>query len=332
MAHVSVVAEPAVLGVTDRGRGGVAVAVAGFVLRRVGLLLVLLTLVFCAVSVLPGDAARAALDRGASPETVAAKRHELGLDRPLPQRFWSWLSGLVTGDFGATAHGRPIADLLAASAPQTLLLGGIAFAVTVFASMSCGMWWATKPDGWAARILQPATAMVVALPEFVVAAGLIAVFSFAAGWLPAVTVAGRSGFPASADMLVLPALALALPQTGWNTRVVRGALADAARAPHVEHAELEGLSPTRLMTRHIFPVALPAIAASYATTVGMLLGGALVVESLFNYPGLGALLAGSVADRDTGLAAATAAAAGVIIMCVLLTADGLRAWAMRGRR
>ncbi|MBF6171228.1 ABC transporter permease [Nocardia blacklockiae] len=296
------------------------------------MLLVLLALVFCAVSLLPGDAARAALDRGASPETVAAKRHELGLDKPLPQRFWSWLSGLVTGDFGSTAHGRPIADLLAASAPQTLLLGGIAFAITVSASLACGMWWAVRPSGWAARVLQPATAMVVALPEFVVAAGLIAVFSFAAGWLPAVTVAGRSGFPAHPDMLVLPALALALPQTGWNTRVIRGALADAARLPHVEHAELEGLSPLRLMSRHVLPVALPAIAASYATTVGMLLGGALVVESLFNYPGLGALLAGSVADRDTALAAATAAAAGLTIMCVLLIADGLRAWSMRGRR
>ncbi|RDI52803.1 ABC transporter permease [Nocardia mexicana] len=318
---------------TDAGRrGGVWVAAAGLVLRRLALLFALLTLVFAAISLLPGDASRAALDRGATPEAVAAKRHELGLDRPLPQRFWSWLSGVVTGDFGTTVHGRSIADLLVSSAPQTLLLGGLAFALTVIASIGLGMWWAARPSGWVARVLQPATAMVVALPEFVVAAVLIMIFSFVAGWLPAVTVAGRSGFPATADMLVLPVLALAVPQTGWNTRVIRGALADAARAPHVENAELEGISPRQLMVRHVFPVALPAIAASYATTVGMLLGGALVVESLFNYPGLGALLAGSVADRDTALAAATAAVAGATIMCVLLAADGLRAWAMRGRR
>ncbi|WP_024800195.1 ABC transporter permease [Nocardia sp. BMG51109] len=313
-------------------RGRRWVPVAGLVLRRFALLLVLLMLVFAAISLLPGDAARAALGRDAAPETIAAKRHELGLDQPLPQRFWSWLSGLATGDFGTTVHGRSIADLLAGSAPQTLLLGGLAFALTVIASLGCGMWWAARPSGWAARVLQPATAMVVALPEFVVAAVLIMVFSFAAGWFPAVTVAGRSGFPADASMLVLPVLALAVPQTGWNTRVVRSALADAARAPHVENAELEGISPRHLMVRHVLPVALPAIAASYATTVGMLLGGALVVESLFNYPGLGALLAGSVADRDTALAAATAAVAGATILCVLLLADGLRGWAMRGRR
>ncbi len=301
-------------------------------LRRLVLLVALLALVFAVVSVLPGDAARAALDRGASPELVAAKRHELGLDRPLPQRFWSWLSGVFTGDFGSTVRGRPVADLLAAAAPQTLLLGGLALLLTVAASLGLGMRWAARPSGWLARVLQPSTAMVVALPEFVVAAVLIMVFSFAIGWLPAVTVAGRSGFPARPDMLVLPVLALAIPHIGWNTRVVRGALADAWRAPHVEQAALEGLPQGQLLIRHILPVALPTVVASMATTVGMLFGGALVVESLFNYPGLGALLAGSIGDRDTALTAATAAVAGVAIMLMLLVSDGIRAWAVRGRR
>ncbi|MBF6330714.1 ABC transporter permease [Nocardia transvalensis] len=301
-------------------------------LRRLALLVVLLALVFAVVSVLPGDAARASLDRTASPELLAAKRHELGLDRPLPQRFWSWLSGLVTGDFGSTVRGRPVGDLLASAAPQTLLLGGLALVLTVAASLGLGIWWAARPSSWLARVLQPTTAMVVALPEFVVAAVLIMVFSFAAGWLPAVTVAGPSGFPARPDMLVLPVLALAIPHIGWNTRVIRGALADAGRAPHVEQAALEGLSRGQLMMRHILPVALPTVVASVATTVGMLFGGALVVESLFNYPGLGALLAGSIADRDTALTAATAAVAGVVIMAMLLFSDGVRAWAVRGRR
>ncbi|MGV9680156.1 ABC transporter permease [Nocardia sp. NPDC003482] len=307
-------------------------SVAALVLRRLALLLVLLTLVFVVVAVLPGDAARMALDRNASPELIAAKRHELGLDRPLPQRFWHWLTGVLTGDFGTTVRGRPVSDLLAAAAPQTLLLGGLALLLTVVAALGLGMCWAARPSGWLARILQPSTAMVVALPEFVVAALLITVFSFAIGLLPAVTVAGPSGFPARPDMLVLPVLALALPHIGWNTRVVRGALGDAGRAPHVEQAVLEGVSRRRLLIRHVLPVALPTIVASVATTVGMLFGGALVVESLFNYPGLGALLAGSISDRDTALTAATAAVAGTVIMAILLLSDGVRAWAVRGRR
>ncbi|WP_157554318.1 ABC transporter permease [Nocardia crassostreae] len=305
---------------------------AGLVARRLALLVTLLALVFAAVALLPGDAARAALGRDADPASLAAKRHELGLDRPLPVRFWDWISGVATGDFGTTASGRSVNDLLTAAAPATLLLGGIAFALTVVAALAAGMAWAARPSGLIARILQPVTTTVVALPEFVLAALLIGLFSLAAGWLPAVTVVDSSGYPADADMLILPVLALALPQIGWNARVIRSALADAARTPHVEYARLAGLPPVRIMLRHILPVALPTIAASFATTVGMLIGGALVVETLFNYPGLGALLAGSVGERDTAVAAAVTAITGTAIIGVLLLSDAIRTWSVHGIR
>ncbi|MGV9725469.1 ABC transporter permease [Nocardia beijingensis] len=305
---------------------------ARLLLRRVILLVTLLACVFVAVDLLPGDTARAVLGREATPEQIAAKEHELGLDRPLWVRFWNWISGVVTGDFGRTARGRPVDDLLADKFPPTLLLGGLALAVTVLASLALGAWWATRPGGVAARVLQPTTTTAVAVPEFVIATVLILVFALALGWLPAVTVTGRSGMPAGAQMLVLPVLALALPQIGWNTRVVRAALADAALAPHVESAVLDGVPGRAVLARHVLPFALPTIVASFATTVGMLLGGALVVETVFNYPGLGAVLAGSVADRDTSVVAAVVALSGVSIMVVLAVADGIRAWSLRGRR
>ncbi|WP_067809411.1 ABC transporter permease [Nocardia beijingensis] len=305
---------------------------ARLLLRRVILLVTLLACVFVAVDLLPGDTARAVLGREATPEQIAAKEHELGLDRPLWVRFWNWISGVVTGDFGRTARGRPVDDLLADKFPPTLLLGGLALAVTVLASLALGAWWATRPGGVAARVLQPTTTTAVAVPEFVIATVLILVFALALGWLPAVTVTGRSGMPAGAQMLVLPVLALALPQIGWNTRVVRAALADAALAPHVESAVLDGVPGRAVLARHVLPFALPTIVASFATTVGMLLGGALVVETVFNYPGLGAVLAGSVADRDTSVVAAVVALSGTSIMVVLAVADGIRAWSLRGRR
>lgn len=306
-------------------------AFARLLIRRVALLIALLATVFVAVDLLPGNSARAVLGREAGPDQIAAKEHELGLDRPLPVRFFEWISGVATGDFGRTARGRSINDLLADKFPPTLLLGGIAFLVTVLASLALGGWWAARRGSILSRMLQPTTTTAVAIPEFVVATLLILVFSLATGWLPAVTITGRSGFPASPDMLVLPVLALAIPQIGWNTRVVRAALLDAARAPHVESAVLDGLSPARVLTRQVFPFALPTVVASFATTVGMLLGGALVVETIFNYPGLGAVLAGSVADRDTSLIAAVVALTGVVIMVMLAVADGIRAWALRGR-
>ncbi|MFE7800491.1 ABC transporter permease [Nocardia sp. NPDC057440] len=307
------------------------ISLARLLLRRIALLIALLATVFVAIDLLPGNTARAVLGRDATPDRIAAKERELGLDRPLPVRFADWISGVATGDFGRTARGRSINELLADKFPPTLLLGGLALALTVAVSLLLGTWWAARDGGALRGTLQPASTVAAAVPEFVVATLLIMVFSLALGWLPAVTVTGRSGLPASPDMLVLPVLALAVPQTGWNTRVVRAALLDAARSPHVESALLDGLSTRTVLLRHTLPFALPTIVASFATTVGVLLGGSLVVETIFNYPGLGALLAGSVADRDTSLVAAVVALSGVVIMIMLAAADGIRAWSLRGR-
>ncbi|WP_327110132.1 ABC transporter permease [Nocardia sp. NBC_01730] len=308
------------------------ISFARLLVRRIVLLVTLLAAVFVAVDMLPGNTARAVLGREATPEQIAAKEHELGVDRPLAVRFWNWISGVAAGDFGRTARGRSVNELLVDKFPPTLLLGGTALAVTVLASLALGAWWAVRQGSASTRLLQPVTTMAVAVPEFVVATLLILVFALALGWLPAVTITGRSGFPSRPDMLVLPVLALAVPQIGWNTRVVRAALADAAQAPHVESVVLDGLSTRTVLARHVLPFALPTIVASFATTVGMLLGGSLVVETIFNYPGLGAVLAGSVGDRDTAVVAAVVALSGVVIMGMLAIADGIRAWSLRGSR
>ncbi|MEU4313435.1 ABC transporter permease [Nocardia sp. NPDC024068] len=307
-------------------------AVAGLVVRRLGLLLALLALVFVVVDLLPGNAARAVLGRDADADRIAAKEHELGLDRPLPVRFADWLGGVLTGDFGTTARGQSVNDLLAGKFPQTLLLASIAIAVTVVIALLAGMWWALRPAGIAARIIRPGSAFVIAVPEFVVATILVLVFSLWLDLLPAVTFTDRSGFPAGPQMLILPVVALAIPQAGWNLRVVRGALADAAAAPHVDNAILNGLPERTVLIRHVLPFALPTIATSFATSVGTLFGGALVVETIFNYPGMGAMIAGSVSDRDTALVAAVVTVTGTTILGGLLFADGIRLWANRGRR
>ncbi|MFI5501724.1 ABC transporter permease [Nocardia asteroides] len=302
------------------------------VLRRIALLVTLLAIVFVAVDLLPGSAASSALGRDADQAELAAKEHELGLDRALPVQFWHWLTGVLTGDFGQTARGNSIGTLLADKFPQTLLLGGIALLLTVVSSLALGCWWAVRPRAFGARLLQPASTVAVAVPEFVCGTLLILVFSLATGWLPAVTITDRSGFPAGPEMLVLPVLALAIPQIGWNSRVVRSALLDVGTAPHVENAVLEGLPARTILLRHMLPFAAPTIVAGYATSVGMLFGGALVVETLFNYPGVGAVLAGSVADRDTATVAAVVALTAIVIMVLLGVADLVRNLAAGGAR
>lgn len=301
-------------------------------LKRAALLALLLALVFCTVELLPGDAANATSERGESAADIEHRRRLLGLDRPVLERFWDWMSGLPAGDLGTSARGEPVTDLLSTAFPNTLLLGGLALLLTAVLSVTLGCWAALRPGGRADRAVSGTATAVLALPEFVVAVGLVLALSLWTGWLPAVTLTDLDGNPDSWTMLVLPALALTLPQTGWNVRIVRAALADEARAPHVETAVLDGLPPHRVLTHHVLPGALPTIAAGLATSTGMLLGGAVVVETIFNYPGIGAVLASAVTDRDSPVIAGVTALAGAVITAVLLLADLARDLMAGGRR
>ncbi|MCF6467046.1 ABC transporter permease [Nonomuraea sp. MG754425] len=302
------------------------------VLVRVSLLVALLALVFAAVELLPGDAATATAERGESAADLAARRHLLGLDQPLWTRFAAWMTALPTGDLGVSAHGRPVAEALADPFPNTLVLALSALALTVLASLALGCWAATRPGGPADRVVGHLATSAFALPEYIVAVALVLPLALWTGLLPAVTVTDGSGSPRSWTMLIMPVLALAIPQTGWNTRIVRGALADQAALPHVEAAVLDGLPARVVVLRHALPGAVPAIAAGIATSAGMLFGGAVVVETLFNHPGIGTLLAGAVSDRDTPLVAGVAACAGAVITLVLLASDLIRDAVVGGRR
>ncbi|MCX5197422.1 ABC transporter permease [Streptomyces sp. NBC_00249] len=296
------------------------------------MLVVLLAAVFAAVELLPGDAANASSERGDSAADVAARRHLLGLDRPVWERFADWMTALPTGDLGTSARGQKVTDLLADPLPHTLVLGGTAFALTVVASLALGCWAATRPGRLTDRIIGHTSTAAFAVPEFVVSVGLLLILSLWTGWLPAVTLTGADGSLADRTMLIMPVLALVVPQTGWNTRIVRGALADQARTPHVEAAHLDGLPAHRVVLRHALPGAIPAIATGIATSTGMLLGGAVVVETLFNYPGIGSVMAAAVSSRDTPLVAGVVVCAGAAISLVLLAADLIRARTLGGRQ
>ncbi|MFI6444228.1 ABC transporter permease [Kitasatospora sp. NPDC050543] len=297
-------------------------------LRRLGMLVLLLATVFAAIELLPGDAANTTSERGESAADMAARRTALGLDRPLAERFWDWMTGLPTGDLGTTAHGQPVTTVLAGPFPNTLLLGTLALVVSITGALALGCWATLRPGGRTDRTIATLCTAAFALPEFVISVALLLVLSLWTGWLPAVTLTGPDGAPASWDMLVLPLLALAIPQIGWNTRIVRGALADQAALPHVQAAILDGLPRRRILSHHMLPGALPAIAVGTATSAGMLLGGAVVVETLFNYPGIGAVLSGAISDRDTPLVAGVVAAGGAAISALLLLADLVREHAL----
>lgn len=309
----------------------VAIRVVKAFVRRACLLLVLLALVFAAVDLLPGNAARVALDADATDAQIEAKTRALGLDDPLPVRFYHWITGIFTGDLGTTTLGTPVGEVLGNRLPNTMMLALLALIVATILAIVFGALWVLRPNGLLAKVLSPVTMMVLALPEFVVAIFLVLIFSLWLEWLPAVTIANAAGVPEGWDMLILPVLSLALPAGAWNVRVVRSALIDAAGAPHVEAAVLDGYSKVHVLFRHVLPIAIPTISASISATTAMLFGGAIVVEAVFNYPGVGSLMAGSVSYRDTTLAATIVAVSAIAIMCVLFVADLMRSWSTRGR-
>ncbi|GAA2149128.1 ABC transporter permease [Glycomyces algeriensis] len=299
---------------------------------RAGLLLVVLAAVYAAADALPGDPVRLAMGPTASPADVEARRESLGLDRPLPARFADWLSGLVQGDLGTTVRGQPINDLLGDRLASTLLLTGLTFAFVLVVALAWAALWSARPRGRFGRTSAVGTSILVATPEFVLGTLLVLVFALVLGLLPATTVVGADGRLATPLMLVLPVLALGLPHAAWQTRVNRAAIAEAAAMPHVEQARLDGVPERRVVTRHVLPLAAPTIAASLATMVGTLLAGAVVVETLFNYPGAGQLVAGSLESRDTTLLVSLTALCGLVVVAALVIADAIRLWALRGRR
>lgn len=317
-------------GVTVRAVRTRATAAAGWpvlvrrLLGRLGLLAGVLAVVFAAVDLLPGSAAKGALGADATPEAVAAKNAELGLDVAWPIRFLRWSAGLLTGDLGVSVNGQSVGELVVAALPETLMIVGAALAITVPTSMALGAWWAVRARRPARRVVDGLTTASIAVPEFVVATLLIVVFALGLDMLPPVTTVTASGALQSADMRVLPVLALAIPQIGWNSRVVHAAVVDHLADPHVVQATLDGIGPRTIAVRHVLPLALPTIATSAATSTGMLVGGAVVVETVFNHPGIGNLLSSAVTAKDAVATTAIVGLTGVLIAVILTAADAVR--------
>jgi peptide/nickel transport system permease protein len=315
----------------ERLRSSRIALVAGLLLRRMALLVVLLAVTFFAIEILPTDAARATLDFEASPTELAARRRQLGLDQPAAVRFLRWMGGLATGDLGVSARGRQVWDVVGQPFQNTLVLGALTLVLTVLVALALGSVAVLRPGKHLDRGVRSVSTMILALPEFVVANALIVVFALGLHLLPSVTVTSSSGRPASPAMLVLPILALAVRQIGWNTRIVRSALAEQLPAPHVDSAIMDGLSRHRILIHYLLPGALPTIAAGVATSVGMVLGGVVAVETIFNFPGMGAVLVEAIRNRDAPLVAAVVALTGLAITVVLVASDLVRAWAL-GRK
>ena len=274
-----------------------------YALRRLislGLSLLVASLViFLVVEVAPGDPASFMLGINAQPDTVAALRAELGLDVPKWQRYASWLSGMLTGDFGTSyTYRTPVADMVADRLWISLPLALYALALSTLLAFPAGLFAASRRGRAGDMAVMGATQLGIAVPNFWFAMLLVLLFAINLGWFSAGGFPGWDNPALAIKALTLPAVALALPQAAILARVMRSALIDILSEDFMRTARAKGLSRGQALWRHGLRNALIPVLTIIGLQFSFLLAGAIIIEQVFFLPGLGRLIFQAISQRD----------------------------------
>ena len=256
-------------------------------------------LIFALAELLPGDPAAIALGETATPEAVQAMRHEMGLDRPLPERYGRWLLDAFTGDFGRSTTGKSVTDLISASAPPTLELAIVAFAFGNILGIVLGILAGIYRGGPIDVGIGVLTSLVIAIPSFVSGLLILLVFTVSVSWFPS---AGRVSLLADplegAKYLVLPTLALGSAVAAVVSRFTRQSIVDVLTNDFIRTARAKGLSGRAVVIRHALKPSMLPVVTIIGLQLGGLIGGSIVIEQVFTRPGMGRLLIGAVNSKD----------------------------------
>ncbi|WP_440964950.1 ABC transporter permease [Massilia sp. GER05] len=274
------------------------------VLNRVGVgvltLLAVSVVIFTITSLLPGDAAQAALGQEATPELVAALRAKLGLDLPAHVRYLHWLGGLLTGHPGvAMANGLPVTELIGGRLSNSLMLAAATTVVSVPLALALGILSAMYRGSLFDRVVSVATVWTVSVPEFLIATLAVLLFAVKLRWLSALSHTDDiATFGQFMRAYALPVMTLCCGIVAQMARMTRAAVIDQLNASYVEMARLKGVRPVRMVLSHALPNAIGPIANAVALSLSYLIGGVIIIESIFNYPGIASLMVDSVTMRD----------------------------------
>jgi peptide/nickel transport system permease protein len=297
------------------------------VANRLGLavltLLAVSVVVFTITSLLPGDAAQALLGQESTPEVLAALRQKFGLDQPAHLRYLHWLGGLLMGNPGnALANGLPVAQLIGSRLPNSLVLAAAAAAVSVPLALAIGITTAMVRGSLYDRIVNVATVWVVSVPEFLIATVAVLVFAVKLRWLSALSrVDDIATFGDFVRAYAMPVMTLCCVIVAQMARMTRAAVIDQLTSSYVEMARLKGVRPVRMVLTHALPNAVGPIANAVALSLAYLIGGVIIVESIFNYPGIASLMVDSVTMRDMPVVQACAMLFCAAYLVLLTTAD-----------
>jgi peptide/nickel transport system permease protein len=274
---------------------------AGKLIQAVITLLLVSVCVFLATQVMPGNAATVLLGTHATPDRVHALAEQLGLTQPLYVQYGKWLGGVLHGDFGTSlANGEPVSQLIANPALNSLFLASVAFLLILPISIVIGVAAAQFKDSWFDNTVLGGSMIANALPDFII--GTLLVFLFGTTvfhWFPPVSIIPIGSHPWDyPNKIVLPVATLAIGGIMYLSRLIRVSVIDVLSSEYVEMARLKGLSRTRILFTHALPNALAPTVPAASLVAAFTVGGVVVTEYVFNYPGMGVLLLQSIGARD----------------------------------
>ena len=275
------------------------------------------------VELLPGDLAQEILGQGATPEGLRVLRLQLGLDTPPHIRYLDWLGGMVTGDMGLSlANKRPISELIGPRLSNTLFLGGFAALIAIPVALTLGILAALYRNSLYDRGVNIFTLTSISFPEFFVAYILILFFAIKLGWFPGISnISTELSFTDKLYRTLLPAASLTLVVVAHMMRMTRASIINLLSSPYIEMAQLKGIKPLKIITRHALPNALAPIVNVIAINLAYLVVGVVIVEVVFVYPGLGQLLVDSVSKRDVPVVQACSMLFASVYILLNLSAD-----------
>ena len=295
----------------------------------VPILLGLSILVFAMMALIPGDPATAILGSYATPENVARLNEQLGLDRPLPQQYLIWAGNLLQGDLGRSyALNRPVAHEVFERFGATLILAGSALLLCAFFGLLAGVVAAVRQFRWTDRIVTLVVLVGISTPSFWLGLLMIMLFAVHLQWLPAsgmYAAYGGGDLPDLLRHLAMPAVTLAVVATGVIARLTRTAMLEVLRQDYIRTARAKGVAERRVIYRHAFKAALVTVIPVLGIQAGFVIGGAVYIETVFQWPGIGRMLVNAISTRDLLLVQGGVLVVAVSYVLFNLAADILQA-------
>ena len=297
------------------------------ILKRIGVGIVTLwivsVLIFLGTEILPGDVAEIILGQSATPETLAQFRLELGLDKPAFVRYFGWLGDMATGDLGiSTSGGSTIGSLIRERIGNTFFLCCIVASISVPISVALGLLAAMFPGTWIDRTLAFTTMSVTSVPDFFIATGMVMIFAVQLRWLPAIaSMSGGESIARVMYSMAMPVITLSIVISAPMIRMTRAGFLNVMNSPYIEMAILKGVPKRRIILRHALFNTISPIVNVIALNLAYLIGGVVIIETIFAYPGLAKLMVDGVQVRDLPLVQACAMIFCTTYIAFVLIAD-----------